>query len=369
MYLKSKVWISFDFKLSLNSSPTFNPCCWPVDVAVATVTVPFTLFASPVILLVINSNFTLSDPLVMICLKNTLFVPIPEFTPFVLKPTLSVESPIKSSLIFTQNSLPIKLKLNWLDKSRFADAIIVDPRETRDNSSLVLNLWFGKNIVFGGIDFLIGVVPAKPTVTFVKLVPIPTDFAVSKYWTFGNSAFLFSNFLSIVYVNSVSNLVTIDPELWDVGTVELCPLITLCLLLTSSWSIINNCSVPILTISLTLNFLLIVESEKVTNVVIPAAGAFIEVDIEEITVDTPIILTPSIFLYFVEEIPIISTTSPSSNPWGIVDKPTIFSSDTENFKLLTIVLVVPTETKDFPKTSITLADIVGSLKFSLSSTL
>ena len=55
-------------------------------------------------------------------------------------------------------------------------------------------------------------------------------------------------------------------------------------------------------------------SEKVINVVIPTLDIGNEVDIEEATVDTPIILTPSIFLYFVDDIPLISTTSPSSNP-------------------------------------------------------
>ena len=158
---------------NLNLSPTDNLCCCPVVVAVATVTVPFTFLNCPVILLNINSNLALSDPValpVIICLKNTLLV---------LNPTFSVESPINSSLIFTQNSVLNELKSNWLDKSTFLDAIIVDPRETRDNSSPLLNLWFGKNIAFGGTDLLIGVlfVPADPTVTFVKLVPIPTDFA------------------------------------------------------------------------------------------------------------------------------------------------------------------------------------------------
>ena len=372
LYLKLKISVLFDFISNLNLSPTDNPCCCPVVVAVATVTVPLTFLNWPVMLFVINSNLTLSDPVVIpviICLKNTLFVPIPEFTPFVLKPTLSVESPINSSLIFTQNNSLNELKSNWLDKSKFLDAIIVDPRETRDNWSLVLNLWFGKNIAFGGIDFLIGVTPTNPTVTFVKLVPIPTDFSASKYWTFGNSIFLFSNFLLILYVNSFSDLVTTAPETWSVGVVELCPLITLCLLFTSSWSIIKSCSVPITTVSLTLNFLLRVGSEKVINVVIPALTVAIEVDIEEATVDTPIILTPSIFLYFVDDIPVISTTSPSSNPWGIVDKPVTFSSDTENFKLLTTVFVVPTETIVLPKTSSTLADIVGSVNFIWSFTL
>ena len=40
-----------------------------------------------------------------------------------------------------------------------------------------------------------------------------------------------------------------------------------------------------------------------------------------------------------------------------------FSSDIENFKLLTTVFVVPTETIVLPKTSSTLADIVGSVNF------
>ena len=53
----------------------------------------------------------------------------------------------------------------------------------------------------------------------------------------------------------------------------------------------------------------------------------------------------------------------------MVDKPVIFSSDTENFKLLTTVLVVATETIGFPKTSLTLDDIVGSLKSNISFTL
>jgi len=212
----------------------------------------------------------------------------------VLNPTFSVDSPTKSSFIFTQNNLLKELKLNGLDKFTFLDPKIVDPKETRDTSSPLLNLWFGKNIAFGGIDFLIGVTPTNPTVTFVKLVPIPTDFAASKYCIFGKSIFLFSNFLSIVYVNSFSNLVITDPELWAgvVDVFELWPLITLCLLLTSSWSIIKSCSVPTLTISLTLNFLLVVESEKVKNVEIPVLDVGNEVDIDEVTVDTPIILIP-----------------------------------------------------------------------------
>ena len=72
LYLKSKVWVCFDVISSLNSSLTDNPCCWPVVVAVATVTVPFTLVASPVILLNNSSNLALSVEPVTICLKNTL---------------------------------------------------------------------------------------------------------------------------------------------------------------------------------------------------------------------------------------------------------------------------------------------------------
>ena len=94
MYLKSKVWVLSDVICNSNSSFIDNPCCCPVVVAVATVTVPFTFLNWPVMLFVINSNLTLSDPVeipVVICLKNTLLV---------LNPTFSVESPINSSLIF-----------------------------------------------------------------------------------------------------------------------------------------------------------------------------------------------------------------------------------------------------------------------------
>ena len=87
-------------------------------VAVATVTVPFTLFASPVTLLSTSSNLALSVKPVTICLKNTLFV---------LNPTFSVDNPIKSSFIFTQNNLLKELKLNELDKFTFLDLKIVDP--------------------------------------------------------------------------------------------------------------------------------------------------------------------------------------------------------------------------------------------------
>ena len=79
-------------------------------VAVATVTVPFTLVASPVILLNISSNLALSVEPVTICLKNTLFV---------LKPTFSVDNPIKSSFIFTQNNLLKELKLKLVQDMKY----------------------------------------------------------------------------------------------------------------------------------------------------------------------------------------------------------------------------------------------------------
>ncbi len=91
LYLRLKISVLSDFISNLNLSPTDNPCCCPVVVAVATVTVPFTFLNWPVMLFVINSNLTLSDPVeipVVICLKNTLLV---------LNPTFSVESPINSS--------------------------------------------------------------------------------------------------------------------------------------------------------------------------------------------------------------------------------------------------------------------------------
>ena len=78
------------------------------------------------------------------------------------------------------------------------------------------------------------VIPTCPTITFDTVVPIPTDFNPSKYWTFGNRTLLFSTFLEIGYVNFVSNLETIAPAPWVVTDVELYPLLTLCLLLTSS---------------------------------------------------------------------------------------------------------------------------------------
>ena len=98
--------------------------------AVETVTIPTTFLKLPVILSNIDSILTLSVESVITSLKNTLFVPMPEFIPFVLKPTLSVESPINSSLIFTQNNLLIELMSKSFDKSSYLDAFIVDPSET-----------------------------------------------------------------------------------------------------------------------------------------------------------------------------------------------------------------------------------------------
>ena len=118
------------------------------------------------------------------------------------------------------------------------------------------------------------------------------------------------------------------------------------------------------------NFRLTVGSENVTNVVIPVVVSIaIASDKEEVTVDNPIVLTPSIFLYVIDDIPDISTISPSERPWGTVDTPVTLPSSMENFKLLTIVFVVPTATIGCPLIWSTLAVIVASLKFILSLTL
>ena len=144
---------------------------------------------------------------------------------------------------------------------------------------------------------LIGVVPANPTTILVVVLPIPTDFADSKYLTWDNSKFLFSTFLLTEYVKSVSNLVIKVPEICDAIVVELCPLLSLYLLLTSSWSITKNCSELISITSSTLNFLLIVGSKKEIKVVIPVVARFgITSDRPDVTVDSPIVMTPSIFL-------------------------------------------------------------------------
>ena len=217
---------------------------------------------------------------------------------------------------------------------------------------------------------MIAVLPAYPTIIFVTVLPIPTDFAPSKYFTLDNSRFLFSTFLGTEYVNSVSNLVTNVPEACVAGEVELCPLLSLYLLLTSSWFITKNCSESIWTTSFTLNFRLTVGSENVMNVVIPVVARFaIASDKPEVTVDNPMVLTPSIFLYEIEDIPDISTMSPPERPWGTVDKPVTSPSSIENFKLSTIVFVVPTDTIDLPTISSTLAVIVASLKVNISFTL
>ena len=51
------------------------------------------------------------------------------------------------------------------------------------------------------------------------------------------------------------------------------------------------------------------------NVVIPVVARFaIASDKPEVTVDNPMVLTPSIFLYEIEDIPDISTMSPPERP-------------------------------------------------------
>ena len=71
----------------------------------------------------------------------------------------------------------------------------------------------------------------------------------------------------------------------------------------------------------------------------------------------------------VDDIPEISTISPPESPCGIVDTPVTSPSNIENFKLSTIVLVVPIDTIGLPIIWSTLAVIVGLLKFILSLTL
>ncbi len=101
---------------------------------------------------------------------------------------------------------------------------------------------------------------------------------------------------------------------------------------------------------------MVVGSRKVINVVIPVVARFaIGSDKEEVIVDNPMVLTPSIFLYLIEDIPDISTISPPERPCGTVDKPVTSPSSIENFKLSMIVLVVPTDTIVLPTISSTLA--------------
>ena len=103
---------------------------------------------------------------------------------------------------------------------------------------------------------------------------------------------------------------------------------------------------------------------------IPVVARFgIASDKEEVIVDNPIVLTPSIFLYVIDDIPDISTMSPPERPWGTVDTPVTLPSSIENFKLLTTVFVVPTDTIGCPIIWSILAVIVASLKFNLSFTL
>ena len=91
LYLKSKVWVLLDVTCSSNSSLTDRLCCCPTVVAVATVTVPFTLFRDPERLSVMISILLSSPAVVSICLKN-----------IVLNPTFSVDNPTYELLNLTQ---------------------------------------------------------------------------------------------------------------------------------------------------------------------------------------------------------------------------------------------------------------------------
>ena len=78
---------------NLNSSFSDKPCCWPVVVAVATVTVPFTLLKEPVRLSVIVSILLSSPAVVWTEVKNRLLVE---------NPTLILDNPTNSLLNLIQ---------------------------------------------------------------------------------------------------------------------------------------------------------------------------------------------------------------------------------------------------------------------------
>ena len=79
------------------------------------------------------------------------------------------------------------------------------------------------------------------------------------------------------------------------------------MLFKSSTTVIKISSFPILIISFPVNFLETVGSCSLMNVLIPVAVVLpIATDNLEVTVVTPIVLSPSIFLYNEEEIPLIS---------------------------------------------------------------
>ena len=91
--------------------------------------------------------------------------------------------------------------------------------------------------------------------------------------------------------------------------------------------------------------------------------------VETVTVDNPITLNPSIFLYAVDDIPAISTISLLVRLCGIVATPVTTPSKTENSIFSITVFVVATDTISLPETSLISAFTVKSLKLSLSPTL
>ena len=133
-----------------NWSFTDNWCCWPEVVAVATVTVPFTLRRDPETLSITNSILWSSPPVVKTSLKYTFWELV--LIPTVPIPVFSVANPIYSALNLVQKSLSKSARLKCPDKSTFFVALIVDPIDIILTSSPFSNLWFGKYIAFGGID-------------------------------------------------------------------------------------------------------------------------------------------------------------------------------------------------------------------------
>ena len=93
LYLRSKVWVLSDWICNSKSSPTDKPCCWPMVVAVATVTVPFTLLKEPVRLSVIVSILLSSPAVVWTEVKNRLLVK---------NPVLILDNPTNSLLNLIQ---------------------------------------------------------------------------------------------------------------------------------------------------------------------------------------------------------------------------------------------------------------------------
>ena len=129
----------------------------------------------------------------------------------------------------------------------WAPATIVPPTETYSNSSPVTNLWSGKYIPLGGIDFLISSAPLDPTTTEVNEVPIPTD--LESKFLFSETP-KFSRFeFTILNENSLGSLNTDVSAEWLLVVVELKPLEILYELFIASTAVIIIFSLSIVNIS------------------------------------------------------------------------------------------------------------------------